>query len=182
MRSFITWLHGIALTLGGPGLFAVAFLDSSFISLPQINDILVVLMVIEHKDRMPYYALMATAGSVAGCLAIGVAMYVIVGREHTLPATAGRLFLVVGLLGGMTTFSTFGYETLVLLLVPSDRVVKQAEGRGERRARHDSSTGISSGRSGQTSVSFLKMPSSFTCALSNLIASPTGSYSLMTIT
>ena len=62
MRSFITWLHGIALTLGGPGLFVVAFLDSSFISLPQINDILVVLMVIEHKERMPYYALMATAG------------------------------------------------------------------------------------------------------------------------
>src|SRR4026209_1099875 len=56
--------------LGRPGLFVLAFLDSSFISLPQINDILVVLMVIEHKERMPYYALMATAGSVAGCLAI----------------------------------------------------------------------------------------------------------------
>jgi len=56
--------------MGGPGLFAVAFLDSSFISLPQINDILVVLMVIEHKERMPYYAAMATAGSVAGCFVI----------------------------------------------------------------------------------------------------------------
>ena len=56
--------------MGGPGLFAVAFLDSSFISLPQINDILVVLMVIEHKERMLYYAAMATAGSVAGCLTI----------------------------------------------------------------------------------------------------------------
>jgi membrane protein YqaA with SNARE-associated domain len=70
VRSFITWLHGIALMMGGPGLFTVAFLDSSFISLPQINDILVVLMVTEHKQRMLYYALMATAGSVAGCLAI----------------------------------------------------------------------------------------------------------------
>ena len=70
MRSFIAWLHGIALTMGGPGLFTVAFLDSSFISLPQINDILVVLMVTEHKTLMPYYALMATAGSVAGCYAI----------------------------------------------------------------------------------------------------------------
>src|SRR5688572_15029714 len=56
--------------MGGPGLFTVAFLDSSFISLPQINDILVVLMVTEHKERMPFYALMATAGSVAGCYAI----------------------------------------------------------------------------------------------------------------
>jgi len=42
LRSFIAWLHGVALTMGGPGLFTVAFLDSSFISLPQINDILVV--------------------------------------------------------------------------------------------------------------------------------------------
>ena len=56
--------------MGGPGLFVVAFLDSSFVSLPQINDILVVLMVTEHKERMLYYALMATAGSVLGCLTI----------------------------------------------------------------------------------------------------------------
>jgi membrane protein YqaA with SNARE-associated domain len=70
LRSFIAWLHGVALTMGGPGLFTVAFLDSSFISLPQINDILVVLMVTEHKERMPFYALMATAGSVAGCYVI----------------------------------------------------------------------------------------------------------------
>jgi membrane protein YqaA with SNARE-associated domain len=56
--------------MGGPGLFTIAFLDSSFISLPQINDILVVLMVTANKELMVYYALMATAGSVAGCFAI----------------------------------------------------------------------------------------------------------------
>jgi membrane protein YqaA with SNARE-associated domain len=67
VQSFIKWVYGLALSLGGPGLFAVAFLDSSFISLPQINDLLVVLMVVRNKPLMPYYALMATAGSVAGC-------------------------------------------------------------------------------------------------------------------
>lgn len=67
MQSFIKWVYGLALILGGPGLFAVAFLDSSFISLPQINDLLVVLMVVRNKSLMPYYAFMATAGSVAGC-------------------------------------------------------------------------------------------------------------------
>ena len=67
MQSLIKWVYGIALSLGGPGLFVVAFLDSSFISLPQINDLLVVLMVVRNKALMPYYALMATAGSVAGC-------------------------------------------------------------------------------------------------------------------
>ena len=70
MKAFISWIYGLALSLGGPGLFAIAFLDSSFVSLPQINDILVVLMVVANKSRMPYYALMATAGSVAGCYVI----------------------------------------------------------------------------------------------------------------
>jgi len=67
LRAFLTSLQGFALWLGGPGLFTVAALDSSFVSLPQINDLLVVLMVIEHKAWMPYYAAMATLGSVAGC-------------------------------------------------------------------------------------------------------------------
>ena len=70
MRSFIAWLYTAALSLGGPGLFAVAFIDSSFIPLPQINDLLVVLMVTQNKPLMPYYAAMATAGSVAGCFVI----------------------------------------------------------------------------------------------------------------
>jgi membrane protein YqaA with SNARE-associated domain len=70
VRAFIAWLHAVALSLGGPGLLGVAFLDSSFVSLPQINDLLVVLMVTQHKAWMPYYAAMATLGSIAGCYAI----------------------------------------------------------------------------------------------------------------
>jgi len=70
VQSFINWISGIALTLGGPGLFVIAFLDSSFVSLPQINDVLVVLMVTKYKQWMPYYAAMATLGSVAGCYVI----------------------------------------------------------------------------------------------------------------
>jgi len=70
VKPLINWLYGVALAIGGPGLLLIAFLDSSFVSLPQINDILVVLMVTEHKARMPYYAAMATLGSIAGCYAI----------------------------------------------------------------------------------------------------------------
>lgn len=70
MRAFLAWLYGAALALGGPGLFVVAALDSSFISLPQINDLLVVLMVTQNKALMLYYAGMATLGSVAGCYVI----------------------------------------------------------------------------------------------------------------
>ena len=40
MGSFVDRIRGFALALGGPGLFIVAFLDSSFLSLPEINDLL----------------------------------------------------------------------------------------------------------------------------------------------
>ena len=70
MKALITWLSGFALAIGGPGLLAIAFLDSSFLSLPQINDILVVLMVTQNKPLMPYYVAMATIGSIAGCYVI----------------------------------------------------------------------------------------------------------------
>jgi len=70
VRAFIASIYAFALSIGGPGLFVVAFLDSSFLSLPQINDILVVLMVTEHKSWMVYYAAMATLGSIAGCYVI----------------------------------------------------------------------------------------------------------------
>lgn len=70
MSRIVAWVQTFALSIGGPGLFVVAFLDSSFLSLPEINDLLVVLLVIEHKERMAYYALLATLGSVAGCLVL----------------------------------------------------------------------------------------------------------------
>jgi membrane protein YqaA with SNARE-associated domain len=70
VRAFINWVYGVALSLGGLGLFVVAFLDSSFVPLPEINDLLVVLMVVRNKALMPYYAVMATAGSVSGCYVI----------------------------------------------------------------------------------------------------------------
>ena len=70
MKTFVAWIQAFAATIGGPGLFIIAFLDSSFVSLPQINDLLVITMVIQHPYWMPYYAAMATAGSVAGCLVL----------------------------------------------------------------------------------------------------------------
>ena len=72
MSRIVSWVQAFALSIGGPGLFLIAFLDSSFLSLPEINDILVIVMVIEHKDLMPYYATMATLGSVTGCLLLYV--------------------------------------------------------------------------------------------------------------
>ena len=51
--------------------------------------------------------------NVAGCLAFGV----IIGaaRDRIVLDPPARAFLLVGILGGFTTFSTFTYETFVLL-------------------------------------------------------------------
>ena len=74
MKGFLVWIQGFALTWGGPGLLLIGFLDSSFLSLPEVNDLLVVYMVTQHKHLLLYYSFMATLGSVLGCLALyGVA-------------------------------------------------------------------------------------------------------------
>ena len=48
-----------------------------------------------------------------GCLAIGVLWSLIDYRQWFSPEM--RIFLTVGILGGFTTFSAFGYETFALL-------------------------------------------------------------------
>lgn len=70
MGRLLEPLFDLARSLGGPGLFVVAFLDSSFLSLPEINDLLIIWMVTRHKPLMIYYVTMATLGSVAGCLVL----------------------------------------------------------------------------------------------------------------
>ena len=55
-------------TLGAPGLFLISFLDSSVLTFPIINDLLLIELSIQHRARMPLYALMASLGSVLGCV------------------------------------------------------------------------------------------------------------------
>ena len=60
--------------LGGLGLFVIAALDSSFLSFPQVNDLLIIYLSTKNPERMPFYAAMTTAGSLLGCfLLYGVA-------------------------------------------------------------------------------------------------------------
>jgi membrane protein YqaA with SNARE-associated domain len=60
------WLHNAVASLGGFGLFVVGFLDSSVMTFPVINDLLVIHLSIQNPAAMPFYALMATLGSLAG--------------------------------------------------------------------------------------------------------------------
>ena len=66
-----TWKQKIAAfagTLGAPGLFLISFLDSSVLTFPVINDLLLIELCIQHPARMPIYASMAMLGSVLGCV------------------------------------------------------------------------------------------------------------------
>ncbi len=56
--------------LGAPGLFLISFLDSSVLTFPIINDLLLIQLSILHPARMPLYAFMATLGSVLGCVVL----------------------------------------------------------------------------------------------------------------
>ena len=68
MSRIVDWIQSLAPALGAPGLFASAFLDSSFLSLPEVNDLLLVWLTMQHKTRMLLYAASATMGSIVGCL------------------------------------------------------------------------------------------------------------------
>jgi len=66
------------------------------------------------QKKFPHFTPAGTlAVNVLGCLIIGGLMAVITQRPNFPPHL--RLFLVTGILGSLTTFSTFGYETVELL-------------------------------------------------------------------
>ena len=110
MSRVVEWVQGFALSLGGPGLFIIAFLDSSFLSFPEVNDLLIIWLTTQHPERMPYYALMTTLGSIAGCLAL-----------YTVARKGGEAFLRRRFQDGhidraMAIFRKYG---LLAILVPS---------------------------------------------------------------
>ena len=61
-------------------------------------------------SAFPYGTLVV---NLMGCFAIGVLAGISECRQLFSPEL--RLFVFVGVLGGFTTFSTFGYETIVLV-------------------------------------------------------------------
>jgi membrane protein YqaA with SNARE-associated domain len=60
--NFLRWLRH----LGGPGLILLGILDNSVVPLPGSMDVFVVVLSAGQRNWWPYYAFMATAGSVLG--------------------------------------------------------------------------------------------------------------------
>ena len=110
MGRIADWARGLALTLGAPGLYLVAFLDSSFLSLPEITDLLVVWMVTRHPTRVLVYVLAATLGSLTGCLI----MYFI-GRKGG-EALIRKRFAPASVARAMAAFERHG---VLVVLIPA---------------------------------------------------------------
>jgi membrane protein YqaA with SNARE-associated domain len=64
------WLQGLVGVSGGLGLFVLAFLDSTFLPFPTVNDLLLMALSVQNPARMPYYAAMVTLGSLVGCVVL----------------------------------------------------------------------------------------------------------------
>src|SRR5207248_11158036 len=75
-EAISAWLRNTLLPYGGFGLMFLAICDSSFVSLPEVNDVLLMTFAINDPDGMVKYALLTVAGSVIGC-----ALLYAVGRK-----------------------------------------------------------------------------------------------------
>jgi membrane protein YqaA with SNARE-associated domain len=67
LEAFAAWLRETLLPYGPFGLMALAICDSSFLSLPEVNDLLLMTFSIDNPDSMLMLAAMTTLGSVIGC-------------------------------------------------------------------------------------------------------------------
>jgi membrane protein YqaA with SNARE-associated domain len=103
------YLRSIATSLDGPGLLIVALFDSSFLSIPEGNDLLIVILSAGNTwEKMAYYVGMTTAGSIAGCLLLYT-----VGRKGGSPMLHRR-FSEKNVQRAERLFEKFGMLTVVI--------------------------------------------------------------------
>jgi membrane protein YqaA with SNARE-associated domain len=146
MSRVLDWVRGFGVALGAPGLFLLAFLDSSFVPIPEGVDILVIVMSIRHPERMVVYATLATAGSVAGCYVLyalarrgGEAFLRKRFKADTIDQAVARFqkygllaIAVPAILPPPTPFKLFVVAAGVARVRPVDFILAVALGRGVR--------------------------------------------------
>jgi membrane protein YqaA with SNARE-associated domain len=113
------WLHVIARRLGhfivhvpiyvaGPSMIFIGALDSSLLSLPEVNDYLVVARCYTHPKTVFFFPLFAAIGSLLGCLLL----YTILSRGGR--AVLHRRFRVEHVLRVERAYARFGILALVV--------------------------------------------------------------------
>jgi membrane protein YqaA with SNARE-associated domain len=72
LKHFLNHLYILFSHHGAVGLLILGILDSSFLFLPLGNDLLVIALSSRKHILIPYYAVLAAAGSVCGCFTLDV--------------------------------------------------------------------------------------------------------------
>lgn len=74
LRTVAEWLQqyivSVPIYIAGPAMVVIGALDSSLLSLPEINDYLVVARCFSDPKAVFYFPLFAAAGSVIGCMVL----------------------------------------------------------------------------------------------------------------
>jgi membrane protein YqaA with SNARE-associated domain len=110
--AVVQWLEqfviGVPIYVAGPAMTVIGALDSSLLSLPEINDYLVVMRCTNAPYEVFYFPLFAAAGSVVGCLLL----YTIIrrGGQYVLR----RRFRAQDLERVERTYARFGFLALAL--------------------------------------------------------------------
>src|SRR5215207_6018048 len=108
MARFLRWVQQLAVALGAPGLLLISLLDSSFLSFPEVADVLIIVLVMEHPERALLYAAMPTIGSVMGSYVLyGVARR---GGEGFLKKRAGAKYAA----RAISVFEKYGFWAVAI--------------------------------------------------------------------
>jgi len=112
LRALGRWLEqyviGAPLLFAAPAMIVIGALDSSLLSLPEINDYLVVGRCIKHHSAVFYFPLFAAAGSVIGC----TLLYTIMRRGGQ--ALLRRRFRAEHILRAEQAYARFGFFALAV--------------------------------------------------------------------
>jgi membrane protein YqaA with SNARE-associated domain len=112
LRSISRWLEhfviGAPLYVAGPMMLLIGALDSSLLSLPEINDYLVVGRCYKYHSAVFYFPLFAATGSVLGCLLL----YTIMRRGGQ--ALLRRRFKAEHILRAEQAYARFGVLALAV--------------------------------------------------------------------
>ena len=110
--AVVHWLEqfviGVPIYVAGPSMVIIGALDSSLLSLPEINDYLVVMRCANAPSEVFYFPLFAAAGSVLGCLLL----YTIIRRGGQ--AVLRKRFRAEHLERVERTYARFGFLALAV--------------------------------------------------------------------
>src|SRR5215210_6931002 len=110
--AVVQWLEqfviGVPIYVAGPSMIIIGALDSSLLSLPEINDYLVVMRCANAPYEVFYFPLFAAAGSVLGCLLL----YTIIRRGGQ--AVLRKRFRAEHLERVERTYARFGFLALAV--------------------------------------------------------------------